>query len=243
MKMEHIAPLVQTILWVALIGAIVWRFHSPIHGILVALQRRIETGSSIKAGPFELIDQLKPQEPEKQKLKLELEQAEVDAISYGLEAIADSAPSKTENTRRLERNNRLALAFQAEDLALRALQSEYGSPIRRQVTGGADSGFDGAFSSGDRTNIVEVKFIAKNNLFKRTKELRMSLERISNAIQTYQWPNPHLILAVVFESEEEASRSDAGLLEAVQGSSIPVTIRPFYIGELQRRFGLGAGDA
>jgi hypothetical protein len=44
--------------------------------------------------------------------------------------------------------------FQAEDLVLRAIQSEYGATVSRQVTAGADMGFDGAFVSNGRLNIV-----------------------------------------------------------------------------------------
>jgi len=52
--MEHISSLIQTVLWVGLIGGIVWRFNKPIYELLSALYSRIEAGSTIKAGPFEL---------------------------------------------------------------------------------------------------------------------------------------------------------------------------------------------
>src|SRR5436309_3289517 len=63
--MDHIAPLIQTALWTGLIAGIVWRFHLAIHGLLTALQKRVETGSTLKAGPFELIDRLHPLKPDK----------------------------------------------------------------------------------------------------------------------------------------------------------------------------------
>jgi len=49
--------------------------------------------------------------------------------------------------------------FQAEDLVLRAIQTEYGAAVKRQVTAGNDMGFDAAFSSNGRLNIVEVKYV------------------------------------------------------------------------------------
>ncbi len=58
MSMEHISPLIQTVLWVGLVAAIVWRFHIPIYGILAALQKRVESGASVKAGPFEISERL-----------------------------------------------------------------------------------------------------------------------------------------------------------------------------------------
>jgi len=59
-RMEHIAPLIQTLLWVSLVGAIVWRFHRSIEEILSALHKRIDGGSNVKAGWFELTDQFRP---------------------------------------------------------------------------------------------------------------------------------------------------------------------------------------
>ena len=38
-NVEHITPLIQTLLWVGLIAGLVWRFHVPINGVLLALQR------------------------------------------------------------------------------------------------------------------------------------------------------------------------------------------------------------
>ncbi len=231
--MEHIAPLIQTVLWVGLIGGIVWRFHAPIHGLLTALQKRVEAGSTLKAGPFELVDQFWPQEPEKQKEKVEAELLEA------LPSPPTPSPESPALTPPLERRNRQAIYFQAEDLALRAIQSEYGQPISRQLTAGADFGFDGVFTINGRLNIVEVKYVRD---IKTIPRLRSSLERVVDAVLKYNWRNFQLLLVVVFERDEDVPKADIPLLRTVKGLKVPVTVRPFSLPELQRRFGLVAGE-
>jgi hypothetical protein len=231
--MQHIAPLIQTILWVALIGGIVWRFNKPIHGLLSALQKRVEGGSNVKAGPFELIDQLRPQEPEKQKQKVEAELLEATPT----ESIpqAESLPSLPAGFK----TSQQAIYFQAEDLALRAIQAEYGQPISRQLTAGSDIGFDGVFTVNGRLNIVEVKYVRDAKTISR---LRISLERLVNVIAKYNWKNVQLILVVVFERTEDVPNADISLLHTVKGLEVPVSIRPFALKDLQRRFGVPGAD-
>jgi len=229
--MEHVAPLIQTVLWVGLIGGIVWRFHAPIYGLLTALQQRVESGSTVKAGPFELIDQLRPQEPEKQKQKAEAE-------------VLEALPPQPESTLAAPALPRLvptrqAVYFQAEDLALRAIQAEYGQPISRQVTAGSDLGFDGVFTVNGRLNIVEVKYVREINAIPR---IRSSLERLASAIQKYNWRNAQVILVLVFEREEDVTKADMYVLQATKDLGVPVTTRPYSLPELQRRFGLEGSD-
>lgn len=227
--MEHIAPLVQTVLWVGLIVGIIWRFHTPIHGLLVALQKRVEGGSTLKAGPFELIDQLRPQEPDKQKQKVEAELLEASPIA------PDVAPTVPALPGLVESRSRQATYFQAEDLALRAIQAEYGKPISRQLTAGSDVGFDGVFTVNGRLNIVEVKYVRD---VKTIPRLRASLERIVRAVEKYNWRNVQLTLVAVFEHEEDVLKADMLLSHAVDGLEVPVSIRAFSLPELKRRFGL-----
>lgn len=228
--MEHIAPLIQTVLWVGLIAGVLWRFYSPIYGLLVALQKRVEAGSNIKAGPFELTDQLKPQDPSKQKEKAESEVQEV------LEAMP-----QLESTNMTSSPSQLAAAvhakyFQAEDLVLRAIQDEYGATVSRQMTAGADMGFDGTFINNGRLNIVEVKYVSGSS--NAVLKLRHSIERLSTTISKYRWHNVQIILAVVFERPEEVAKGYERLQELIALTSTPVVIRCYSFPELQRKFGI-----
>ena len=231
--MQYIAPLIQTVLWVALIGGIVWRFNKPLHGLLSALQKRVESGSSIKAGPFELIDQLRPQAPEKQKQKVEAELIEATPTDAAVQLDANPALPPGMKT------SQQSIYFQAEDLALRAIQAEYGKPISRQLTAGADVGFDGVFTVDGRLNIVEVKYVRD---VKTISRLRISLERLVNVIARYNWKNVQLILVVVFERAEDVPNADIPLLHAVKDLEVTVLVRPFALKELQRRFGVQGAE-
>lgn len=226
--MEHIAPLIQTMLWVGLIGVILWRFHNPIHGLLVALQKRIESGSNVKAGPFELSEQLKPQDPAKQKEKATQEIQ--DALQPPSQASATPQPMEPTQSRSVA----TARYFQAEDLVLRALQAEYGVTMSRQVTAGADIGFDGAFAVNGRLNIVEVKYISNLHSLSR---FRRTLDKLSSALMRYGWKNAQIILAVVIENQADVIAANEKLQSIVKDYEVPVVVRCYSFTELLEKFG------
>ncbi|MDP2450135.1 MAG: hypothetical protein Q8M93_01580 [Polaromonas sp.] len=236
--MEHIAPLIQTVLWVGLIAGIVWRFHSPIYGLLVALQKRIEDGSSVKAGPFEISDQIKPQDPIAQKEKAAGEVQEVlQGQDLQVELGQALSPVATESGRAAVMQSRY---FQAEDLVLRSLQAEYGVPVNRQVTAGRDGGFDGLFLANGRTNVVEVKYFAGRG---RSPAVRMSVQRLTAAIREYGWENTQIILALVFENAEDVKSVREMLSSAFSGNDVPVVLRVFTMDQLREQFGVANDTA
>lgn len=229
--MEHIAPLIQTFLWVALIAGIVWRFHLPIDGILTALQKRVEAGSNIKAGPFEITDQLKPQDPVLQKAKVATEIQEALKNEHPPHPVVESVSQRSASVQ--------ARYFQAEDLVLRAIQTEYGSPVNRQVTAGRDDGFDGLFVTAGRTTVVEVKYISGEGASHR---FQATIKRTTDSIQQYGWQNPQIVLALVFERSEDIATSRERLSLMFAKNPVPVIVRCFTISELQAQFGIGGGD-
>lgn len=228
--MEHIARILEAVLWVGLFGGIVWRFHRRIDGLLTALQKRIESGSSIKAGPFELSD-LRPLDPLSQRQKATGEIQEV------LQADPEIIPPHPGNAAQAppRRNADLqARVFQAEDLALRAIQAEYGTTVSRHVTAGADMGFDGAFVAGGRLNIVEVKYARSS---KSVSRLRATLERLVDAVTRYNWKNVHILLAVVFETSGDLAEGCHALRGLASSIDLPVTVRCYSYPELLAQFG------
>lgn len=226
--MEHIAPLIQTVLWVGLIAGIVWRFQSPIYGLLVALQKRIESGSNVKAGPFEITNQLKPQDAnaQKEKATVEIQEALESQTPVATFTQATVAPLTAIRER----------YFQAEDLALRAIQAEYGVPVTRQVTAGRDSGFDGVFTSGGRTSVIEVKYVLGKG---QTPRIKPAIHRLTKIIQQYNWQDTQIILVLVFENEDDIKHSMELLSAAFSENAVPVHVRVFSMAHLLARFGTG----
>ena len=136
-------PLATTFLWVLLIVGLVAWFNKPLRAILEAVHRRIETGSTVKAGWFELTDQLRPQSPEQQRERAKIEIAEVEQ-----QEVAGSIGNQT------SRADAVNLYLQAEDLALRAVQAEYEIPLSRNLTTSGGAQFDAAFVKDGRLHVV-----------------------------------------------------------------------------------------
>lgn len=229
--MEHIAPLLQTLLWVSLIAVIVWRFFQPLYALLTALHKRIDAGSTIKVGPLELSDQLKPLPPVEQQQRVASEIQQIVS-----EQIIDVPGEQPQSTARIQ-----SRFLQAEDLALRAVQLEYNQPVSRQVTLGPHLSADGAFTLNHKLHLVEVKFVVRpKNAF---ASLRKSLDYFSSALENYRWKNVKVVIAVVFQFESDAvsSLTELGAIESE--TPLDIDIRCYSLGDLQRRFGVLPQDA
>jgi hypothetical protein len=227
---EHIAPLLQTVLWVALIAGIVWQFHKPIQAILTALHKRIDEGGGIKVGPVELT----PQDPAGQRAKLAQEVTEIALPEPSPQRALPPGPRDAAKPVEPFRSKYL----QAEDLALRAVQAEYGIAVSRQVTAGADVGFDGAFVLGGRFHIVEVKLIPAG---RPVGSVRTSLGRLKESIARYGWRNVQIVLAAVFEDPADVGPGVQRLEEVAAGGAVHVAVRAYGLDDLRNRFGIVGG--
>jgi hypothetical protein len=226
--MEHIAPLIQTALWVALIAGIVCRFHKPIYGLLTALQRRIESGSSVKVGPVEISDQIRPQGVAQQVRRTNAEVSEV--IEAQADEGSDNPPPRTEVKSRF---------LEAEDLALRAIQVEYGKPISRQLSLGPDFGIDGAFTVDGELNIVEVKYVVRP---KRSYEgVRRTLTSFQSLIHDNHWRRARVILVIVLQFQSDVEETRRELLTLKGEFDFPINVHCYSVADLKSQFGLTGG--
>lgn len=238
--MQYIAPLLQTILWVGLVAGIVMRFHRPIHGLLSALQRRIEAGSTIEAGPFKLGSDVKPTPPAQQRARSETELAQIvsEQLAEPGAPAAPGAPASPAPAEPTKLRNRF---FQAEELAMRAIQTEFNAPINRQVSIGPGLEADGAFVQNDELHLVEVKFIV------RPKNARSTIERTLAHYQrgfgATRRKSVVVILALVFEFESDVTSSTLEFQEIANSTELRVEVRGFSLKQLQATYGLSADDA
>jgi hypothetical protein len=226
---QHIAPLLQTLLWVVLIAGLALRFHKPVYEILTALAARISGGSGVKLGPVEIAAQLVPQGPDRKRAKAESEIRELVQNATGAQPSAPPIPRRKAEAR----------YYQAEDLALRALQAEYGATMRRQVTTGRDPGFDGVFSKDKHLYVVEVKYYTS---FVDTEKLSLSAERIGRTVESLGWPNVILLLAVVFEHPDAIQKYEARIRDTLTRLPIETELKTFALPELRSRFGISPPD-
>lgn len=214
-------PLGQTILWTLLIvGLILW-FNLPIRQILLAIRRRVEAGNAIKAGWFEL-SELKPLSPERQRQKTKEDVADATLGSKLTEVIQ---PGQTDMT---------AVYLQSEDLALRAIQTEFDAPLVRQIEGSGGTSFDAAFYKHNRLHVVEVKAYNKQVGFER---LRSSVARIAAATLVMGGPRARLIVAVVYSGTESASEVKAKIRKALTSLPLEIDVRVYSLEYLKSEFG------
>jgi hypothetical protein len=108
--------------------------------------------------------------------------------------------------------------------------------MHRQVTAGSDSGFDGVFTTSGKTNVVEVKYIAPKG---KSPRMRESIHRLTKIIEQYRWQNAQIILALVFESQEDVKNQAEILSIGFSENAIPVIPRVFTMAELEAKFGVG----
>jgi len=210
---------------VGLVVGVVWRFNKPIDALLFALRSRIESGSRIKAGPFEISEQLQPLAPEAQRRKAARDLEELVKLETSEESLdtnrAAMRPSALQSR-----------YFQAENLALRAIQAAYGVTIQQQVTAGTDMGFDGAFVLAGRLHVVEVVYsIHRINL----QKMMHDIERITSAIRKYGWKNVTIDLVLVAEAASQFD--DEQISQISQLSCVRVAIHQFLLDDLRRQFG------
>lgn len=235
--MQYIAPLLQTLLWVGLVAGIVIRFHKPIHGLLTALQRRIEAGSTIEAGPFKLGSDVKPTPPAQQRERSEIELAQIvkEQLTEPVVSGAVALPAQAEPTKLRSR------FFQAEELGLRALQTEFNAPINRQVSIGPGLEADGAFIQNDELHLVEVKFIVHPKNARNTIE--RTLSHYKRSFGATRKRTVVIVLALVFEYESDVTSSTLEFQEIANSTDLRVEVRGFSLRQLQATYGLSADDA
>lgn len=223
-------PLAGTFLWVLLIVGLVAWFNAPLRAILAAVQRRIESGSTVKAGWFELSDQLRPQSPEQQRERARIEIAEV---------VQQQLPGAAESTRS-SRADAESLYLQAEDLALRAVQAEFEIPLNRQVTNSGGAEFDGAFVKDRQLHVVEVKAYLGSV---STEKLRASLARVAAAAMQMGGPQTRLIAAIVLKRSDDMKANRDRIEEALRNLPLKTTLRVYSLRELRSMFGATGDDA
>jgi hypothetical protein len=236
---EHVAPLLETALWVGLIGFIFWKYGRHVDSILDAIRSRIEAGDSIKIASFEL----RPQDPQQQQNNLDKEVAEIlDGVSENdgqksAGAAVDTSPSS--NVRSGLKSAIRSKYIYAEDLALRQIQSEYGVPISRQLQMGSDLQFDGFFAREGKGHAVEVKYTVRTNF--SMSLMGQVIDKFFSRIGRYGWKNVTLILAVVYDNEsvnlvEERERILRNLSSNPRRDQIEV--RCYTLSQLANNFGI-----
>lgn len=213
-------PLFQTALWVALIVWLVLRYHAQLGALIAAVQKRIEHGSSLKAGPFELGEGAKPESVATQKDRLAEESKTTDASTL-------AAPARESVKSRY---------LLAEDLVMRKLQAEFGIPIKRQIALGPDARFDGLFAKQGAGYGIEVKYLNRRG---SSKELAEMIQQAVQYVAGLGFARFTLILVFVFETEDLMSPEVLRTVQSeVSRHGEKVVARFYAFRDLASEFGL-----
>jgi len=229
--MKELVPLIQTVLWVGLIGVVLYRYHGLIEGLITSVKTRIDSGGSLRVGPVELAALAKPQNPEQQAKKLDEEVAQIVETEDAERSGEIKIPTSRESVR--------SLYLRAEDLALREIQYEYQAPVGRQIQIGSGLEFDGAFAKEGTLHVVEIKY-SENRPLPRAI-IDQTITRLFSRTEKRGWKNVRIIFAVVYgdsriDLEEERRRIAAAISEYGER----VDIRCYHMNYLAKKFGMAS---
>ncbi len=225
--MDAWVPFFQTLLWILLITGVLWRFNAQAIAILNAIKRRIEQGSSFKAGPVELGQDLRPQEPEQQKKRLddEVKQAQQEDASSHVQLVA-----------KLSESDFRGRILVAEELAMRELQTEFDVVVNRQVLVGRDFGMDGMFVKDGGAFGVELKYVRKNL---RREHLKQIIFQYKNFAQSRGWKRFTMVLVFVYDGEDaQLSKQQEFLNSTLSEFQDFVLWRLYSLKQLTEKYGI-----
>ena len=170
--------------------------------------------------------------PDEKKEKIRKE-AEAFVVENPPEPVANSESPQTPI--RNERINEKILL--AEELVLREVQKEYGSPISRDASLGSDLGLDGLFAKDGKGYGVEVKLV-RDRINKPA--LKNEIKKYSQFTSKRNFKNFNFVLA--FAVEDVFRFDEAGVREFVKNVSdsagINTEVKVYALAELRAKYGI-----
>ena len=123
----------------------------------------------------------------------------------------------------------------SEDLALREIQTEYGSSLRRQVAVG-EAALDAMFAAGGRGYGVEVKYVTGRL---QMASIMRQLEALAVEFRRLGWRNFEVILALVLAPSAGDIESRLPEIRSfAERVGIDLEVRVYRFDELRQKYGL-----
>jgi len=218
---KDIVPLAQTALWIGLIVWIVNRYGGFIDQVLYLFRKRVESGSSVKAGPFEIGEAVEPQSLSDQKKEAD-------------EEIIESS-EKFDTLSRRDKSSIRSEYFLIEDLALRAIQEQYGVSIQRNVKVLSLFEADGVFTKNGTLHVVEVK---SGPLSKVKPIASNTLSRLDTLISSYGWKNVVIVFVMVIRDTKDENKTNLQTDIPIDNYNTKIQIHTYMEGELKAAVGI-----
>jgi hypothetical protein len=256
---EHISPILEAVLWVAIIVYLTKKFRKPLSSLFGALEKRIQDGAGFKAFQFELgatvqtaaeqssaLDREIAGDPEGEQLGAG-EEIPGDASETGSHSSSDKEAedivdvssdeiekheiSTEENAGKVAAAGALGSISRlvseshlqhdylpyishllAEDLAMRAIQSEFEATIQRQAKFSRDLLVDGWMQTENVNYLIEVKFFSRAPKLSVLSSVLWDLNfRISAIESLFPKRRNTGIFALVLESENDRESAELAM--------------------------------
>jgi hypothetical protein len=161
-------------------------------------------------------------------------QAEVQEIESGR---AVTQPEESQQVVAEPAGELSARVVLSEELAIRAIEREYGASVSRQA-GLAGLGFDGMFARGGRGYGIEVKYIPDTNL--NTTSIAAQAAAFAGRLRALNFRSFTIILALVGEHVQDAQFNNSleTLKRALGSLGTPVELKVFSFSALKEEFGV-----
>jgi hypothetical protein len=183
--------------------------------------------------------------PEEQKRKLEAAVKELVLSLPANEATSnslDSSPSAVEISRTTPfrvrgREASFRKYYLAESLAMRELEAEFGSPIKREVAAGGLE-LDGLFMRKGRPTVVEVKMVTTQSWQRALNSAERRLHRLKTAIK----PEPSFVFVAVSDGVPDEIPPATSIQEKLRNGGLDVQVRHFELAQLESKYGVTGDD-
>lgn len=218
---DSLIKLISSLIWPLVIIYFLWRFRPE----LAALINRTR---QVKIGDNHLLADLHTTPP-----AVEADKATREYEDLKQEGSSDNNTTQSTAGKLIQKKDFLLI----EDLALRAVQADYATPIRRHLTGGRDPGFDGVFSINDTLIIIEVKYFRNKIISSKVQETVHKLECL---VRQYGWPKVQLMLVVVYDNINDSLSQSNELIKHAKTEVLPVIVKTYLLQDLEARFSVNA---
>ncbi len=246
-------PLMQSMLWPFVLLSVVLLFRAKLGRILSIIIDRLESGSTIEAGPFKLGEKLTSPSAEDRNKKL-ISQMKEDGFASEKDETGkgNTRPKPTVvSPDSFIRKQEMARFVQIENAALTRMSEILGIPITREVkpTPRSTMIFDGVALDPKGFRIVEVKVFRNPKHVKST--VRRFLDSVSSFCLSLEEKNRSfvsVILAVVIAKDYEGDETAVVriLMTAIEGYAFPIRVEQFSETDLLKEENAqqeGAGDS
>lgn len=235
-------PLMQSLLWPLILLIFLFLFRNKLGRILAIIIDRLESGSSVEAGPLKLGAKLTTPSREERERKDQVDLADAGPLTSSPDSRSSNQTLRPRptivNPDSYMMRQDLARFHQIENAALSRISASLGIPITREVKPSPSSSilFDGVALDPKGFRIVEVK------IYFDVKQVKMTIKRFLDSVSSFclslEEKNRSFVSVILVVVIRDDFRGDPGnvaraLSSAIEGYTFPIRVEQFQEKDLQ----------